>query len=456
MATKAIVGEKVGMTQVWDDDNRVIPVTVLRVAPARVVQVKTTERDGYVAVQVTYGRKDARKLTKPEAGHFAKAGVEPGTNLVELRLDDVDGFTVGQEITAGTLTKGERVDVTAVSRGKGWTGAMKRHNFSGQGASHGNHKMHRSPGSIGACSFPGRVFKGTKMAGRSGGQQVTTLNLEVVSADPERNLVLVKGAIPGPRGGVVIVRNAVKGRELMATVTVKTTGGAERGSVQLADDVFGIQPNVAVMHQVVTAQLAKRRAGTQSTKTRAEVRGGGKKPFRQKGTGNARQGSTRAPHWSGGGVALGPKPRSYAQRTPKKMIRLALHSALSDRAGEGKVLVVEAWSFDGPKTRDAKAALAALGVTGKVLVVVDRDDDNAILSFRNLPEIQVLEVAELNAYDVLCNEWIVFTKATLPGATVDGTETDAPDAVGAVEPTTDSAAAESSEPADTAETEDQS
>jgi large subunit ribosomal protein L4 len=242
----------------------------------------------------------------------------------------------------------------------------------------------------------------------------------------------------------------------MATVTVKTTGGAERGSVQLADDVFGIQPNVAVMHQVVTAQLAKRRAGTQSTKTRAEVRGGGKKPFRQKGTGNARQGSTRAPHWSGGGVALGPKPRSYAQRTPKKMIRLALHSALSDRAGEGKVLVVEAWSFDGPKTRDAKAALTALGVTGKVLVVVDRDDDNAILSFRNLPEIQVLEVAELNAYDVLCNEWIVFTKATLPGAPVDGTETDAPDAVGVVEPTTDSAAAESSEPADTAETEDQS
>jgi large subunit ribosomal protein L3 len=212
MATKAIVGEKVGMTQVWDDDNRIVPVTVLRVAPARVVQVKTNERDGYGAVQVTYGHKDARKLTKPEAGHFAKAGVDPGTNLVELRLDDVDGFSIGQEIKADVLTKGERVDVTALSRGKGWTGAMKRHNFSGQGASHGNHKMHRSPGSIGACSFPGRVFKGTRMAGRSGGHQVTTLNLEVVSADPERNLLLVKGAIPGPRGGVVIVRNAVKPR----------------------------------------------------------------------------------------------------------------------------------------------------------------------------------------------------------------------------------------------------
>jgi large subunit ribosomal protein L3 len=210
MATKAIVGEKVGMTQVWGDDNRVIPVTVLRVAPARIVQVKTSERDGYAALQVTYGHRDGRKLNKPQAGHFAKAGVDPGTKLVELRLDDVDGFTVGQEITAEVLEKGERVDVTAVSRGKGWAGAMKRHNFSGQGASHGNHKMHRSPGSIGACSFPGRVFKGTKMAGRLGGEQVTTLNLEVVEADAERNLVLVKGAVPGPRGGVVIVRNAVK------------------------------------------------------------------------------------------------------------------------------------------------------------------------------------------------------------------------------------------------------
>ena len=211
MATKAIVGEKVGMTQVWGDDNRVIPVTVLRVAPARIVQVKTSERDGYAALQVTYGHRDARKLNKPQAGHFAKAGVDPGTNLVELRLDDVDGYTVGQEIKADVLEKGERVDVTALSRGKGWAGAMKRHNFSGQGASHGNHKMHRSPGSIGACSFPGRVFKGTKMAGRLGGEQVTTLNLEVIEADPERELVLVKGAVPGPRGGLVLIRNAVKG-----------------------------------------------------------------------------------------------------------------------------------------------------------------------------------------------------------------------------------------------------
>ena len=210
MATKAIVGEKIGMTQVWGEDNRVIPVTVLRVAPLRIVQVKTAERDGYSAVQVTYGRKDPRKLNKPEAGHFAKAGVEPGVRLVELRLDSVDGYEVGQEIKVDSLAKGDKVDVTAISRGKGFAGAMKRHNFAGQGASHGNHKMHRAPGSIGATSFPGRVFKGTKMAGRLGGQQVTTLNLEVVEADIERDLLLVKGSVPGPRGGVVIVRDAVK------------------------------------------------------------------------------------------------------------------------------------------------------------------------------------------------------------------------------------------------------
>ena len=212
MAKTAIVGEKVGMTQVWADDNRVVPVTVLRVEPARIVQVKTSERDGYSALQVTYGRKDAKKLTKPEAGHFEKAGVDAGRRLVELRLDSVDGFEVGQEIKVDILEKGQKVDVTAVSRGKGFAGGMKRHNFGGQGASHGHHKHHRAPGSIGSCSFPGRVFKGLRMAGHLGHEQVTTLNLEVVDADVERGLLLVKGSVPGPNGGVVIVRNAVKGK----------------------------------------------------------------------------------------------------------------------------------------------------------------------------------------------------------------------------------------------------
>ena len=352
MAPTAIVGEKVGMSQMWVDD-KVVPVTVLRVEPMRIVQVKTTERDGYTALQVTYGHRDAKKLNKPEAGHFAKAGVQPGKRLVELRLDSVDGFEVGQEITVDTLAAGSQVDVTAVSRGKGFAGTMKRHNFKGQGASHGNHKHHRAPGSIGSCAFPGRVFKGLKMSGHMGHEQVTTLNLEVVEADAERNLLLRQGLGPRPerRRRHRPQRRQERRRELsaMAQITLKTAAGKDAGNVELDDAMFGIQPNVPVMHQVVTAQLAARRAGTQSTKTRAEVRGGGAKPYRQKGTGNARQGSIRAPHFSGGGVALGPKPRKYDQKTPKKMIKLALRSALSDRAGEGKVVVVDALGLRRPE-----------------------------------------------------------------------------------------------------------
>ena len=210
MAIKAIVGEKVGMTQVWDDQNRAIPVTVLKVAPVRVVQVKTPETDGYSALQVTWGFRRGSTLTKPEIGHFAKSSVEPGRGLVELRLDDVASYTVGQELTADIWEAGERVDAISVSKGKGFAGGMKRHNFKGQGASHGNHRSHRVPGSIGACATPSRVFKGTRMAGQMGGKQVTALNLQVVSADPERQLVLVKGAVPGARGTVVVLRNSVK------------------------------------------------------------------------------------------------------------------------------------------------------------------------------------------------------------------------------------------------------
>jgi large subunit ribosomal protein L3 len=211
--SKAIVGEKVGMTQVWDDQNRAIAVTVVRVTPVRVVQLKTPDRDGYSALQVTYGIRRARALNKPEAGHYAAAGdgVDPGKTLVELRVTDVGEYQVGQELTVDLLSAGDKVDVTAVSKGKGFAGGMKRHNFKGQGASHGNHKHHRAPGSVGACATPARVFKGTRMAGQMGSEKVTTLNLEVVQADGERNLLLLKGAVPGPRGGMVLIRGAIKG-----------------------------------------------------------------------------------------------------------------------------------------------------------------------------------------------------------------------------------------------------
>jgi large subunit ribosomal protein L4 len=202
----------------------------------------------------------------------------------------------------------------------------------------------------------------------------------------------------------------------MPSVPLRNRAGAEVGTVELDDRVFGIEPNVPVMHQVVTAQLAARRSGTQSTKTRAEVAGGGAKPYRQKGTGRARQGSIRAPHFRGGGVALGPKPRSYVQRTPKKMKRLALHSALSDRAAEGKVIVVEDWDFAAPRTKDGVACLQALGVEGRALVVVPAEATTAQLTFRNLPEVHVLTPGELNTYDVLVSDVVVFSSDTLPTA----------------------------------------
>lgn len=205
----------------------------------------------------------------------------------------------------------------------------------------------------------------------------------------------------------------------MASVEIKTQAGKSAGTAELTDSVFGIEPNMPVMHQVVTAQLAARRAGTHSTKTRAEVRGGGAKPWRQKGTGRARVGSSRVPNWRGGGIAHGPKPRDYSQKTPKKMVKLALRSALSDRASDGNVIVVESWSFESPKTKDAVAALSAVGAEGKVLVVLGDGDTNAWKSFRNLTNVHCLHVGELNTYDVLNNDVVVFTAETLPSGAAD-------------------------------------
>lgn len=206
----------------------------------------------------------------------------------------------------------------------------------------------------------------------------------------------------------------------MATLTIRDRTGRDTGTLDVPDDLFGIEPNVAVMHQVVTAQLAAARSGTHNTRTRAEVAGGGSKPWRQKGTGRARQGSIRAPHWRGGGIAHGPKPRDYRQRTPKKMVRLALCSALSDRASEGRVAVVEDWGFDVPRTKDAMRVLEALGLRGadrredRVLVVLHRHEDTAWRSFRNLgSRVQIILPEELNTYDILVNDWIVFSRPTL-------------------------------------------
>jgi large subunit ribosomal protein L3 len=209
---KGILGEKLGMTQVWDENNRVVPVTVVKAGPNVVTQVHTAVSPaGYDAVQIGFGEIDPRKVNKPLQGHFAKAGVTPRRHLVELRTSDASEYALGQEITAELFEAGVKVDVTGTSKGKGFAGVMKRHNFRGLGAGHGVQRKHRSPGSIGGCATPGRVFKGMKMAGRMGHERVTTQNLTIHAVDAEKGLLLIKGAIPGPNGGLVLVRTAAKG-----------------------------------------------------------------------------------------------------------------------------------------------------------------------------------------------------------------------------------------------------
>ena len=208
---KGLLGEKLGMTQVFDENNRIVPVTVVAAGPCVVTQVRSADTDGYAAVQIGFGAVDPRRVNKPESGHFAKAGVTPRRTLVELRTDDASEYTLGQELTVDLFEAGQRVDVTAASKGKGTAGVMKRHGFHGVGASHGAHRNHRKPGSIGGASTPGRVFKGMRMSGRMGNVRTTTQGLTVHAVDVERGLLLIKGAVPGPKGSVVLVRTAAKG-----------------------------------------------------------------------------------------------------------------------------------------------------------------------------------------------------------------------------------------------------
>jgi large subunit ribosomal protein L3 len=216
---KGILGAKLGMTQVWDN-GRVVPVTVVQAGPCVVTQVRTADKDGYSAVQLAYGAVDPRRVNKPKSGHYAKSGVAPRRHIVELRTTDASEYTLGQEVTVEAFEAGELIDVTGKTKGKGFAGVMKRHGFGGLRASHGVERKHRSPGSIGACATPGRVFKGVRMAGRMGGARYTVQNLTIQSVDPETNLILVRGAVPGPKGALILLRSAAKAKAL--------TGGAAK------------------------------------------------------------------------------------------------------------------------------------------------------------------------------------------------------------------------------------
>ena len=421
---KGLLGTKLGMTQLWDENNRIVPVTVIAAGTNVVTQVRTPEKDGYNAIQVGFGEIDGRKVNKPRAGHFQTAGTTPRRHLVEIRTTTAGEFAVGQELPVDTFAAGDEIDVTGTSKGKGFAGVMKRHGFHGVSSSHGAHRNHRKPGSIGACATPGRVFKGVRMAGRMGSDTVTTQNLTVHAVDADKGLILVKGAIPGPKGGLVVLRSAAKktrrGGLSMATKSRASTKGAA-SKVDLPAEIFDVEVNIPLIHQVVVAQQAAARQGSHSTKSRGEVRGGGRKPYKQKGTGRARQGSTRAPQFAGGGVVHGPHPRSYDQRTPKKMKAAALRGALSDRARDGRIHVVDGFGLgDAPSTKTALASLVAISDRHRFLVVLERTDAVTWLSLRNAPEAHIVAVDQLNTYDVVASDDVVFTRGAFD-AFVSGT-----------------------------------
>ena len=374
--TRGIVGEKLGMTQVFVE-TRAVPVTVIKAGPCVVTQIRTPEADGYGAgaARVRAGRAP-RHVNKPEQGHFdegGRRGRAPPRRAPHRRRGRL---RTGPGGDADIFTPGERVDVVGVSKGKGFTGVMRRHGFAGLRGSHGVHKKHRAPGAIGACATPSRVFKGMRMAGQHGNTRVTVLNLEVVQADAERGLLLVKGAVPGPDGGLVMVRSAVKapaekGACAMTTVDVFDAKGMKAAKREPRRRVFEAPVNVPLMHQVVVAGMAGIRAGTHKVKTRGEVRGGGRKPWRQKGTGRARQGSIRSPQWAGGGVAHGPVPRDHvAAREQEDEARARSARRSPTPSQSGKLAVVTELAFDAPKTKDAVGLLEALELDGRVLVVL--------------------------------------------------------------------------------------
>ena len=401
---KGVLGEKLGMTQVWDADNRLVPVTVIKAGPCVVTQVRKADNDGYDAVQIAFGAIDPRKVNKPMGGHFEKAGVTPRRHLVELRTADAAEYALGQEITAESFEAGQEIDITGTTKGKGFAGVMKRHGFHGVGASHGAHRNHRKPGSIGGCVDPGSRLQGHAHGRPDGWRAPDHPEPHHPRRGRREGSAARQGCRPRPPW-----RHRPGSHGCQGSLSHMPT--AEKN---LPAEIFDVQVNVPLIHQVVVAQLAAARQGTHSTKTRGEVRGGGRKPYRQKGTGRARQGSTRAPQFAGGGVVHGPQPRDYAQRTPKKMKAAALRGALSDRARHGRIHVIDSLvSGDAPSAKDAGKLLAGLTERKNLLVVLTRDDEVAFKSVRNLADVHVLVADQLNTYDVLCADDIVFTQAAL-------------------------------------------
>ena len=384
-----LVGRKVGMTRIFNEDGVSVPVTVIEIEANRVTQVKTLENDGYTAVQVTTGSKKANRVTKPEAGHFVRAGVETGRGLWEFRTEGEE-FTLGQEINVDIFADVKKVDVTGTSKGKGFQGGVKRWNFRTQDATHGNSLSHRVLGSIGQNQTPGRVFKGKKMAGHLGAERVTVQSLEVVRVDAERKLLLVKGSVPGAINGDV--RDRVVGANALT----------------VSETTFGREFNEALIHQVVVAYAAGARQGTRAQKTRAEVSGSGKKPWRQKGTGRARSGDIKSPIWRSGGTTFAAKPQDHSQKVNKKMYRGAIKSILSELVRQDRLVVVEKFELDAPKTKVLVQKLKDLAVEDALIITASLDE-NLFLAARNLYKVDVRDVQGIDPVSLIAFDKVIVT-----------------------------------------------
>ena len=445
-----VIAQKVGMTRIFTDAGEHIPVTVLKLEHCQVVGHRTPEKNGYTALQLGAGTPKVKRLSRAARGHFAVANVEPKRKLAEFRVSPDNLIEVGAEITADHFVEGQFVDVSGTTIGKGFAGAMKRHGFHGLRASHGVSVSHRSHGSTGQRQDPGKVFKGKKMAGHMGDVNVTTQNLRVVKTDPERGLIMIRGAVPGAKGGWVTIHDAVKralpegapkpgafrkregdapkqtkqetpaaeaaqheGERKLMQANVTTLDAKKAGTVDLPDHVFGLEPRADILQRMVRYQLAKRRSGTAHVKDRSEVNYTTAKMYRQKGTGRARHGSKKAPIFRGGGKAFGPKPRDFAIDLPKKVRALALKHALSTKAKSEMLVVIDKCEVKEAKTKELKSRFAKLGF-GSVLIIDGAEVQDAFArAARNLPDVDVLPVAGINVYDILRHEKLVLTKAAL-------------------------------------------
>ena len=439
-----VIAQKVGMTRVFTETGEHIPVTVLKLGNCQVLGHRTTEKNGYVALQLGSGTRKTVYLPKAERGQFAVAKVEPKRKVTEFRVSEDALIPVGAEIQADHFVVGQFVDVTGTSVGKGFAGGIKRWNFGGLRATHGVSVSHRSIGSTGGRQDPGKTFKNKKMPGHMGVDRITTLNLRVVQTDVARGLILVEGAVPGSKGGWIAVRDAVKkalpkdapkpgkfrladgggeqaappkrrpsrrAREMELKVT--TLEGKAAGSVQLSDAIFGLEPRKDIIQRCVNWQLAKRQAGTHKTQGRADVWRTGKKMYKQKGTGGARHGSARVPQFRGGGRAFGPVVRSHAFALPKKVRALALRHALSAKAKDGGLIVIESATLEAAKTKALVGHFSGLGLTNALIIDGAEVHNGFAAAARNIPNIDVLPIQGINVYDILRRQKLVLTKAAL-------------------------------------------